>query len=384
LLAVACAEPAQLLPDAGGAADAGMAIDAGPRIVAVPLSGSAPLYLATVTFGGAQNLQLALDTGSTSAAVASVDCVACRTAGVSPLFMSDAGSFDTGIHVGATFGGGSGGQWSGEVLIDSLQVGAAPPVQMGFVAITSQEGFFVPNSGEGILGLGPSDLLLRGTSSVLDKLVEQGLADIFALQMCSNGGTLWFGGFDAAATGPPQYAPMLPHAPGSLSSRAYALNVAAVAFDGTTFDSADAGYGPGIVDTGGDIFLLPKPMFYPLAAAIGANETFKAYFPGGATWLGDVGNCVAVERSPEELDAVLPALTVVLGSNPGTSLSVRATDGYLLWYTDSGKNYYCPGVAWADFPFFDIGGDLLRGFITIFDRTERRIGFASTSSCPAR
>src|SRR5205823_6228097 len=160
---------------------------------------------------------------------------------------------------------------------------------------TSQKTFFDGNQNafQGLLGLGGDGLLTQGTTSYLDEVAAAGVTDIQAFEMCDgNGGTMWLGGFDPAATAAaPQHTPM---------------------------------------------------------------------------------------------SAALPPLTLTFPGTSGTvTASAPATHSYLL---DAGGGMWCIGM--VDNAQLGVNitlmGDIgLRGFVTVFDRTKNRVGFAPEKGCAA-
>ena len=409
-----------------------------PSLTVVPLVGcDVSEYNATVTLGGSQPFQMAIDTGSTTLGVASTMCPSCS---VVPAYTPDASAVDQNMTGTSQYGSGS---WSGEIYQDTVRVGSGPTVPDKFVAIDTQSQFFQPgircgSSGgpQGILGLGPSQSALPGTQGFFDQLVASAkVPDVFATELCDTTGTLWLGGYDPLAmSAAPQYTPL---APSFLSQYYYAVALVAITVEATTVPVGSAQYPDSVVDTGTSIVILPTDAFTAITRAIGANARFKEIFGfggassvdasrpdgapadashgdagerdargpdaraldagivdgsaadagsgavNGASWFSSIQNCVRLTQTKAELDAMLPGMTLVFGSSPSISVEAVATESYLVPYQD----YWCPALySMAPGPSFPLasilGSPILRSNVVIFDRANQRIGFAPHTPCP--
>jgi hypothetical protein len=369
------------------------AMDAGRTSwVTIPLFSCSPaVYTAAVTIGDTQNFQLAIDTGSTTLAVAAASCSDCS--GVEPLYTPGAGAQDEHAMASSTYATGS---WSGEIYQDVISVAAAPHVRTGpqtavpmpIVAIDTQSDFFVSaacdstNGGfEGILGLGPLGAADQGTTGYFDALVSHGIVpDVFALRLCDQGGTLWFGGYDpSATTGPPVYTPEV----SNLDSYYYSVDLEAIRVLGQRVAVATRIFPNSVVDAGSSVFLLARTAYDHVTAAITAAPEFTGVFGQvDKSWLDNNG-CGAVSYSKADLDAKLPPMTMELGTNPAVLVKAAPTESYLLPY-DGG---WCWGLAAFD-PSFDvpfaadIGTPIMRSSVIVFDRAHKRVGFAPHAPCP--
>jgi hypothetical protein len=357
-------------------------------MMTIPLTGCDPFYTASVTIGGTQTFQLAVDTGSTTLAVAGSACPSCAEAGVAPLYQPGPAAVDTHLTASSTYDVGELG-WSGEIYTDTVQVGGVDvPATMKLAVMQSEMGLFQTGEGcplgEGIIGLGPTDLAEPGTSSFFDELVATGVPNVFAAELCDSNGYLWLGGYDPAhALSPPVFTPMIPN-------EFYAVQLSGVMVNGKSVGAPASAYGSGttIIDTGGSQFFLPPRVFKAVSAALGADATFKSLV-GGAGWFDSQDNCVPLTQTRAELDAMLPKLTVTFGASAGQSVSIQATatSSYLLPFPSMGQTYWCPGIGPWDTSFGgdfvgDIGGALLHSNIFIFDRQNQRVGFAPHGDCP--
>jgi len=376
---------ADALADAGSAegGDEGEP-EGGEPWLAVPLSACVPSeYTAPVKIGATQTFNLAIDTGSTTLGVASSSCTSCN---VSPEYSPGSTATNENQKVNAQYGSG---QWSGEIYLDTVAVGPeeAVPVKLG--AISSQSEFFTPASCtpekgvQGILGLGPAGAAEQGTNGYFDDLVSTAkVPNVFAVQLCESSGTLWLGGYDpAATTAAPVYTPLN----AELGNYYYAVDLASITVNGTSVPVATSSTPDSIVDTGTSIFILPTPAYTALTNAIVADTAFQSAFGSSAStfFSGGPGNCLAISKTKAELDSSLPALTLVFGSGQ-SSVSVQAapTESYLIQQDNAWCSALYGLAAGSEGPIAGImGSPVLKSNVVIFDRANKRIGFAPHTPC---
>jgi hypothetical protein len=358
--------------------------DAGPgNFVTVPLGGCPFLgYDAPVTID-TQTFQLDIDTGSTTTFVAASSCSNC---GVTPEYTPPA-SADTGMTTQSAYGSG---EVEGNVYKDSVRVGnEMPTVTLEFGGITSQRQFFLMEDcsggngqqGEGLLGLGPIGLDTIGMASndaYFTDLVatSMGMADVFAVNLCTSGGNMWFGGYDQSyASGPAEYSPLV-------NNGYWGIAITSIGLGSTTF--SNSGDNSAVVDTGTGSFLMPSSAYSALVSALDSNSEATSIFGSGmlSQVLGG-NNCVQPtgRQTQEEIDAALPKLVVTVPKVGGGSLqlSMPATQSYLALMAGA----YCGGIGDNS----QLGGQTiwgapaLRAYITVFDIAHSQIGFAAQSSC---
>jgi hypothetical protein len=206
------------------------------------------------------------------------------------------------------------------------------------------------------------------------------LGDAFAVQVCGEGGRLWLGGYDPAfVTAAPVFTP-------AVDSPFYAVILEDIRIGGTSLGVSQATYGETLVDIGTTALILPNAAFSALAAAVAANPVFQQNF-GSASFFGG-NNCFLPSQglTKAQLDAMLPALTLVVPSPTGQTVTIAlpATDSYLLLQNDTqGNAYYCSGIERAAGSPTIIGANALHTLITIFDRVQGQIGFAPQQGCPS-
>jgi hypothetical protein len=362
--------------DGGGE---GGEVEAGTGLVAIALStcGTAGVYTASVAIGESQEFQLVVDTGSATLGVASSSCSGCD---VKPEYTPGSSAVDDHQSASSDFGTGA---WSGEIYQDTVAMGSgAAPVKL--VAIDSQRDFFqlFPCTMQGVMGFGPAGAALSGTEVFLDQLAANAhVPDVFATELCDDGGTLWLGGYDPSfTTAAPQYVPL---SSGELSQVYYSVNLTSVTVDGTTVPIATAEDADSVVDTGTSGFLLQTAAYDALTAAIQSNAAFAQVF--GASFFSSPGACAAVTETKDALDAMLPALTLTFGSNPGVSVRAAPTESYLFPEPTSS---WCSALitdpsVFSEVPLASIiGSPMLRSNIVIFDLAQKRVGFAPHTACP--
>ncbi len=357
-----------------------------PSPPAITLTGCPEIgYTAPFTIGG-HAFDLSVDTGSSTVAIASVACAGCGP--VSPRYAPGPTAVDQLTGVQVVYGDGR--SWAGEIFEDDVRlddVGLAG--RMPVVAVVSQDGGFFGSfacsagqpavAPQGIAGFGPDSLAAPGTRSVASELPAFGLGDAFAVELCTNGGKLWLGGYDAsAATAPAVYAPLAP-------SKFYAVGVVDIQVDGRSLGFGPETFDAGPVDTGTTALLVPPAVYGPLTAAIAAAPAFQASF-GGAGWFSGSACSAPQARPPPsaaDLDRNLPSLTLVIATDGGTAaLTLGPTESYLLPYAAGGTTYYCPALAQAPSGATTIlGVAAMRAYVVVFDPANGRIGFAPQDQC---
>ncbi len=393
----ATATDAATTPEAAAQGDGGLAgdasqdaADASPLVTVTLAACPEGDYAAPVTVGG-QPFTLVLDTGSTTLGVASAACSSCD--GVTPVYQP--GPTATDQHQTATSQYVT-GSWSGEIYADTVSVAAGATASVDLVAIDQQSSFFQTiQCGQGVIGFAQASAALTGTTGFFDQLVATGVVpDVFGLELCPTGGTLWLGGWDAAAiTAPLQY---VPFSTSAYAAYYYVVGLASVGVSGVTVPIASGTYTDAIVDTGTNAFIVPTAAYQTITSSLAASPAFTQAFgaTGGQQLFGpppsaDAGiatsqGCATTNAARDELDATLPALTLTFGGPPGVTVTARATQSYL---TQAGPSTWCSVLAAVepgpDFPFDSIvGTPVLKSSVVVFDRVNRRLGFAPHAACP--
>lgn len=342
---------------------------------------------------GTQVFDLLVDSGSTTTAVAASDCSNCN---ITPSYTGAVGVKQSG-SAEALYGDNSG--WNGSIWLDNMQVlgndstELTPQVKARFAAMDSQTSFFTATSCtpsatveyQGILGLGPNDLLQKGTDSFLSAVAasKQLAHDAFAVQMCDLDGHIWFGGYEeSSVTGQPFFAPLVTDKTTTGAEYYYAVDVESLAVAGQDVGLTSSDLGPMIVDTGTSGLYLTSSGFKALNQRLQASAGFKANFPAN---LLTSGNCYTAAKATtrEALDAALPTLTLGIRGEDGTGqLTLNASESYLMVSHLEGSDslLYCPVVA-ATKSVPIIGASAMRRHVVIFDRDNARVGFAPQTTC---
>jgi hypothetical protein len=371
----------------GGGDDGGGGFEAGTLpsgVVAVPLSACVPtVYTAQVTLGGSQSFNMLVDTGSTTLGVAGKGC-SCGS--VAPVYTPGASAVDQKQTAQSAYQSGS---WSGEIYQDSVSTGTSAPAPTKIVSITSQTNFFDQQlqcdskSGgmQGILGMGPPGAAVAGTNGFFDEYVATNkVPNVFATELCDTTGTLWLGGYDpAVTTAAPQYVPSNDF----VSSLAYGVDLASITVAGKTVTVGQGQIPDTVVDTGTSIFLLNTNAYNGLVAALEGDAAFKAAFGTGFFPAANQQQqaCAAAGQTKAQLDASLPALTLNFGG--GASVKAAPTESYLV---DVGGGQFCGALIGLDQSAMQglsgiMGSPVLRSNVVIFDRAQKRIGFAPHAPC---
>jgi hypothetical protein len=369
-------------------ADSSVGADAAAVVEAIPLTLTGGGAYAVQTTIGDQSFALTIDLGSSVVAVAGAGCTTCT--GISPLYSPSATAVDEGKTGSATYANTSG--WTGEIYQDAVGLGhGTPSVAVDFVSMTSQNSFFPTspplNAYQGVLALGPSQLLDPGTSSYVAALTSAGTPPILAFELCNDSGTMWIGGYDSSATAAaPVYTPL---STAGATNPFYAITISGMSLGSTSlgYTSQDT-QGGAIVDTGTTLTYLPSAVETTLVNTINASSGFKALFPGQTltnptnSTSANAGCVQASGVTDTQVNAALPALTVTLPATSGgtATISAEPVGSYL---ADEGGGQFClQFLGGADTAGSQILGLAFMGpFVTILDLQNGRVGFAPESGC---
>jgi hypothetical protein len=253
-----------------------------------------------------------------------------------------------------------------------------PDVTLDFVSISTQRQFFQGNGNQGIIGLGPTELLEPGTTSYFDAVTKAGTPAVMAFELCPSNGTMWLGGFDAnKATSAPQYTPMIPIS--GQGNPFYAVDLADMALGGTSLGFGSSTFQDPIVDTGTTLFYVPTAVETALLAKVNASAGWQALFPGKTLTQSGTGCVTTAGVTAAQVDAMLPAFSLSFPGMGGgmVTASVAASQSYLY---DAGQGMFC--LAIFDGGNESIMGDtILRAFVTVIDVAHSQIGFAPDKGC---
>jgi hypothetical protein len=354
--------------------------DASVALAAIPLATPNGSFYSAQLKVGDQQFALIVDTGSGTMAVAGDGCRACASAGVSPLYTPSATATDLRKTTSAMYGDGS--RWTGEIFDDTAGLAhGTPDVALAFASIASESQLFNDVSVQGILGMGPPQLLEPGTTSYFGKVTTAGVSPVLSLELCGTSGTMWLGGYDdKAVVAAPRFTPF---AVASNRTRAfYAIDIDDVKIGGTSLGFGAADFQSPVVDSGTTLFYLPTPVFAKMASAIGASAGFQSLFSGKQSALQNGGCISARGTTPAMVDAALPKMTVSFpDAAPGAlaaSFDLEATQSYLYF---RGNGTYCAAFGDAGPAGAILGDTFLGSFVTVIDVENHRVGFALDQGC---
>ncbi|MBV8761085.1 MAG: hypothetical protein JO257_27565 [Deltaproteobacteria bacterium] len=352
-------------------------------VFAIPLTTPDQSFWGPLLAIGSQSFMMDLDTGSTTTGVAAMGCTQCT--GITPLYAPGTGATDS--HQTASTSYADGSSWSGEIFADAVGFDHGPPnVTTKIVAINQQSTFFdSTNVYQGILGMGGLANAEPNTDSWFDLASTAGLTGVMAFELCSNGGTMWLGGFDATkAQGPMQYTPMYPV---DNNQPFYAIDITGMKLGNTSVGTGATAFQKPVVDTGTTLFYLPTGIESATISALNASAGFKALFGANAMVQDDPNNtgigCVTKAGvTPDMVDAMLPPLTLTMpakGGGADITLTVKALESYMI---DSGNGKYCLGIADGGTQDATTMGDvIMEGFITVIDVKNGQVGWALDAGC---
>ncbi|KAG1729287.1 acid protease [Suillus lakei] len=324
------------------------------------IANAVTVYTAQVGVGSpATQYTLLIDTGSSNTWV-----------GANTPYVRTNTSVDTGHSVSVSYGSGT---FSGEEYLDTVTLSSDLVIAGQSIGVASSaQGF---NGVDGILGVGPTDLT-QGTVSnvgpvptVTDNLYSKGTIGTEALGVYfvpgGSAGELTFGGSDSSkTTSSVNYVPLTVTSP---SSYYWGIDQS-ISYGSSTILSA-----AGIVDTGTTLILIATDAFNKYQSATGATLdnntgllmiTSDQYanlqtlnFNIGGTSYGLTPNGQIWPRS----------LNTDIGGN---------SDSIYLVVNDIGSN------SGTGLDFIN-GYSFLQRFYSVYDTTNRQVGFATTSSTNA-
>lgn len=283
------------------------------------------------------------------------------------------------------------GNWEGELGIDHVSIPNGPngTITINIAAILSSEGFFLPGiNWQGILGLA-YPMLARPDSSVepfFNSVVKQlGIPDVFSLQMCGAGlsaaisaeplgGSLILGGIEPTLyRGAVWYTPII-------EEWYYQVEVLKleVGDQNLDLDCREYNMDKAIVDSGTTLLRLPVNVFTAVVDAIMRSSLIQDFSAG--FWDGTKLACWLKGETPWRF---FPNLSIYLRAT-NTSQSFRITilpQLYIQPVTDVDGTLDCFrfGVS-SSANGLVIGATVMEGFYVVFDRAQRRLGFA-LSNC---
>ncbi|XP_074002869.1 beta-secretase 2 [Numenius arquata] len=327
-----------------------------------------------------QALNILVDTGSSNFAVAGVpdpDVTSYFNTELSSTYKSQ------GIDVTVKYSQGS---WTGVLGTDVITIpkGIDGSYTINIATILESENFFLPGvKWHGILGLA-YDALAKPSSSVetfFDSLVRQAkIPNIFSLQMCgaglpvsgsgTNGGSLVLGGIEPSLyQGDIWYTPVK-------EEWYYQVEILKLEVGGQNLelDCREYNADKAIVDSGTTLLRLPQKVFSAVVQAIAHTSLIQEFSSG--FWTGSQLACWDKTERPWSL---FPKLSIYL-RDENSSRSFRISilpQLYIQPILGIGENLQCYrfGIS-SSTNALVIGATVMEGFYVIFDRAQRRVGFA--------
>lgn len=282
------------------------------------------------------------------------------------------------------------GNWEGELGIDVVSIPKGPngTIVINIAAILTSDGFFLPDvNWQGILGLA-YPMLARPDSSVepfFNSMVKQlGIPDVFSLQMCGAGlsatvtGDLAGGSLIMGGAEPTLYRGSVWYTP-IVEEWYYQVEVLKleVGDQNLDLDCREYNMDKAIVDSGTTLLRLPVNVFNAVVTAITRSSLIQEFSSG--FWEGTKLACWMKGETPWRF---FPKLSIYLRAT-NTSQSFRITILPQLYIqpitVDSTLDCFRFGVSSSSNGLV-IGATVMEGFYVVFDRAQRRLGFA-LSNC---
>ncbi|XP_070800383.1 beta-secretase 2 [Pituophis catenifer annectens] len=282
------------------------------------------------------------------------------------------------------------GSWIGILGTDVIRMpkGINGTYIINIATIFQSENFFLKGiQWQGILGLAYS-ILAKPSSSVetfFDSIVNQAkIPNVFSLQMCgpslpvsgtgTNGGSLVFGGIEPSLyKGKIWYTPI---------TKEWYYQVEILKFEvggqNLNLDCKEYNSDKAIVDSGTTLLRLPENVFNAVVGAITQTSLIQEFTSG--FWSGTQLACWDKSENPWTL---FPKISIYL-RDVNSSQSFRITilpQLYIQPILGIGQNLDCYrfGISSSSSALV-IGATVMEGFYVIFDRAQKRVGFA-LSSC---
>ncbi|XP_051869238.1 beta-secretase 2 [Pristis pectinata] len=344
-------------------------------------------YLEILIGVPAQKMNILVDTGSSNFAVAGAPSSNVETY-FNPQRSTTYKSLNLDVSVRYTQG-----SWMGQLGTDVMTIpkGLNGTVTINIATILQSEDFFLPGiKWQGILGLAYR-MLAKPSSSVepfFDSLVRQlGIPDVFSLQMCGAGlslraeeqsspveGSLIMGGIEPSLSqGETWYTPIK-------EEWYYQIEVLKLEVGGQNLnlDCTEYNTDKAIVDSGTTLLRLPVNVFLAVVMAIKEGSKVEEFADG--FWSGSQLACWPQGTKPWSF---FPKISIYLrGENATQSFRITILPQlYIQPMADIGALVECYrfGISSSSNGLV-LGATVMEGFYVIFDRAQKRVGFA-TSSC---
>uniref|UniRef100_W5MGP0 Beta-secretase 1 n=1 Tax=Lepisosteus oculatus TaxID=7918 RepID=W5MGP0_LEPOC len=335
-----------------------------------------------------QKLNILVDTGSSNFAVGAASHPCLRRYYHRSL-SSSYRALGRGVYVPYTQG-----RWEGELGTDLVSIPHGPNVTLraNIAAITQSHRFFINGSNwEGILGLAYAEIARPDETlePFFDSLVRQtSTPNLFSLQLCGAGfgqndsqgpatvgGSMIIGGVDPSLyVGELWYTPIR-------REWYYEVIIVRIEVNGQDLhmDCKEYNYDKSIVDSGTTNLRLPRKVFQAAVKAIEAASSTEQ-FPAGF-WLGEQLVCWQAGTTPWHIFPVVSLYLMGESRNQSFRISILPQQ-YLRPVEDvasSQEDCYKFAISQSSTGTV-MGAVIMEGFYVVFDRAQRRIGFA-VSTC---
>uniref|UniRef100_E1BKV4 Beta-secretase 2 n=1 Tax=Bos taurus TaxID=9913 RepID=E1BKV4_BOVIN len=280
------------------------------------------------------------------------------------------------------------GSWTGFVGEDVVTIpkGFNSSFLVNIATIFESENFFLPGiRWNGILGLAYATLAKPSSSleTFFDSLVAQAkIPNIFSMQMCgaglpvagsgTNGGSLVLGGIEPTLyKGDIWYTPIK-------EEWYYQIEILKLEIGGQSLnlDCREYNADKAIVDSGTTLLRLPQKVFDAVVEAVARTSLIPEFSEG--FWTGSQLACWTNSETPW---SYFPKISIYL-RDENSSRSFRITilpQLYIQPMMGAGLNYECYrfGISPSTNALV-IGATVMEGFYVVFDRAQKRVGFAAS------
>lgn len=343
-------------------------------------------YLGILMGTPAQKMNILVDTGSSNFAVAGAPSNNVETF-FNPKLSTTYKPLGLDVTVRYTQG-----SWEGKLGLDDISIpeGLNGTVTINIATILQSEDFFLPGiKWQGILGLAYRQLAKPSSSIApfFDSLVRQlEIANVFSLQMCGAGlsmsteeqsspvqGSLILGGIEPSLSqGDTWYTPIV-------EEWYYQIEVLKLEVGGQNInlDCTEYNTDKAIVDSGTTLLRLPVNVFLAVVMAIKDSSQVESFADG--FWAGSQLACWPQDSKPWSF---FPKISIYLrGENSTQSFRITILPQlYIQPMADIGTLMECYrfGISPSSNGLV-LGATVMEGFYVIFDRAQKRIGFAASS-----
>jgi len=338
-----------------------------------------------------QGFRVQVDTGSSTLAVPGSQCSSCSEGPNNP-FVS--GLSATMQHVSCSIctrcacdggdpifevGYGDGSRIRGPFISDWVAIGGEPrgapqslSARTTFGLVSYASGNFENPNVDGILGVGFATLN-DNIPTWIDELAASGqLAQkVFGMCLTENGGQWDLGYVNASrASGTIRYTNLIPPPPPALDGY-YTVAISSITISGTALTVPLTSYNK-IVDSGTTLLVLPGPVYDALESRLQSLS-----LPGASSLLNGGNDVLCVFLNDAEI-AQWPDISFHFPDRAGGDIAVSlSASQYLLAY----QGQRCFGVVRTAMNDVILGDVFMQGSYTVFDMTNRAVGFAPLRDC---